>query len=78
MWKIENTKTEIHHLILLTLNGFDTVRMFTVISVMSETNVFETPINMNAYPAYHPLTGPKILFQTGMYYTEESIPGNVL
>ncbi len=78
VWKIENTKTEIHHLILLILNGFDTVRMFTVISIMSETNVCETPINMNAHPAYHPLTDHKTLVQTGMYNTKESIPGNVL
>ncbi len=77
-WKIENTKIEIHHLILLILNGFNTVRMFTVISVMSETNVCETPINMNDHPAYHPLTDTNILVQTGIYNTEESIHGNVL
>ncbi len=37
--------------------------MFIVISVMSETNVCETPINMNAHPAYHPLADPKTLVQ---------------
>ncbi len=63
VWKIENTKTEIHHMILLILNSFDTVRMFTVISVMSETNVCETAINMNAHPAYHPLTDSKHWFK---------------
>ncbi len=65
-------------MILLILNSFDTVRMFIVISVMSETNVCETPINMNAHPAYHPLADPKTLVQTGMHNTEESIHGNVL
>ncbi len=78
VWIIENTKTEVHHLILLILNGFDTVRMFTVISVMSETNICETPINKNAHPEYHPLADPKTLVQTDMHNTEESIHGNVL
>ncbi len=76
--KIENTKTEMLHLILLILNGFDSVRMFTVILVMSEINICETPANMNAHPAYHHLTDPKTLVQTGMYKTKEIIPGNVL
>ncbi len=56
VWKIESTTTEVHHFVLLILNGFDTVRMFTVISVMSETNVCETAMNMNAHPVYHSLT----------------------
>ncbi len=53
------------------------MRIFTVISVMSSTNVCETPINMNAHPAYHHVTDPNTLVQTGMYNTEESIHGNV-
>ncbi len=42
------------------------------------SNVWKTLINMNALSAYHPLTDPKILVQTGMYNTKESILGNVL
>ncbi len=78
VWKIKNTKTEIHHLTLLILNGFDTVRMFTVISVMSETNVCEIPINMNAQTAYHPIIDSKTLVKNGMHKIEKSIPRNVL
>ncbi len=35
---------------------------------MSETNVCETPMNMNAHPAYHHLTDHKTLVQTGNWY----------
>ncbi len=38
-----------------------TLRMYTVVLEMSETNVCETPINMNAHPAYHSLTDPNTL-----------------